>query len=98
MKNQLILNTVQNRKTFIENDLCTLMTNIYGDISSLKYSKSRRKRERVTIVCEPNTYQFHKKKYNIIEITNKDIYETIIAIAAKIKQIHITNLMKGIEI
>lgn len=92
---KILIDIIQDRKKFIENDLCTFMYDIYSDIYKLEYSTSHRKRDIVTIVCKTDTKHFHRRKYNILDITNKDIYEIVTATTKKIKQIHIENSIGG---
>lgn len=91
-KNQFLLDIVQDRKRFIENDLCTLMRNIYSDIFKLEYSTSYRQRERIIIICRTETPYFHRRKYNVVDVTHKDIYEIMCLISNKIKKLHLINI------
>ena len=59
---KILIDIIQDRKKFIENDLCTFMYDIYSDIYKLRYSTSYRKREIVTIACKTDTKHFHRKK------------------------------------
>lgn len=86
-----LLFNVDDRKSFIENSLCSLMTELYKDISQLQYSQSHRRRERVTVICRTNTQNFHRRQYNVIDITGKDIYEVVTLITNKVRQLHQTN-------
>ena len=84
---------IEDRKSFIENNLCRICKEIYPDVYQLRYSKSHRRKERVTIIIRTDTEYLHRKQYNVVEITDKDIYETMCIILNKVKQEHLSNLI-----
>ena len=84
---------IEDRKSFIENNLCRLCKEIYPDVHQLRYSKSHRRKERVIIIIRTDTEYLHRKQYNVVEITGKDIYETMCLILNKVKQEQLSNLI-----
>lgn len=86
-----IIFNVDDRKSFVENSLCSLMKELYKDISQLQYSQSHRRRERVTVICQTDTQNFHRRQYDVIDITGKDIYEVVTLITNKVRQLHQTD-------
>lgn len=91
---KILIDIIQDRKNLLKM-IYVLLCTIFIVIYKLGYSTSYRKRDIVTIVCKTDTKHFHRRKYNILDITNKDIYEIVTATTKKIKQIHIENSIGG---